>query len=418
MAKYIIEGGHKLSGSITLSGNKNATFPCIAASLLTSEEVTLENIPEILDVEVMTKILGELGVKTQLSDKTLKIEASKIVTTKLPEELTTRLRGSVVLAGALLSRMGQVEFAHPGGDVIGQRSIDVHLEGFVGLGYQVKRSDRKYLVKKDRSLTEKRVFLEVPSVTGTENLILASVLNKGTTSLRNCAQEPHIVDLCRMLSKMGAKIDGIGSSNLQITGVDKLNGVEYHIGSDEISFGTYAAAAAVTRGKVLIKNCQNLDCEPIIKILEKIGVEFKISQTEIEVSANQLTCLPILTTGFWPGFPTDLMSVMIVLATQARGVSLLRDWVYESRMFFVDKLIAMGANITIADPHRVVVYGPTNLKARNLESPDIRAGMALVLASLVAEGKSTIGNAELIERGYENVVENLTALGAKIERID
>lgn len=419
MAKYIIEGGKKLKGKIEISGNKNAVFPCIAAALLTSEKVILRNVPNITDTQVLIEILKVLGVRVVISGNTLEIQASEIKTSDLPEVLTNKLRGSILFAGALLSRKGKVSFSHPGGDIIGKRSIDVHLEGFSKLGSKVKTSDRRYeVVANDSSSLERKIFLEFPSVTGTEILILASVLKKGVTTLKNCTQEPHVVDLCKMLQAMGASVEGIGTSTLIIKGAESLSGVEYTLGADYIEFGTYAAAAGLTSGEIEILGCRDLDTDPIVWPLQKMGL--KISDSFV-ITRDSKKLLPLpwdLRTNIWPGFPTDLMSVMIVLATQAQGVSLLHDWIYESRMFFVDKLISMGANITIADPHRVLISGPSKLMGRNMETPDIRAGMALLLAALVASGSSVINRAELIDRGYEGVVEKLSSLGADIKRID
>lgn len=418
MAKFVIEGGNRLSGSIKISGNKNSTFPCIAAALLTEEEVYLRNIPNINDVKVMLQILEEIGVETEITNDYIRICASKRINSKLPVELTTKLRGSIVLAGAILARIGSVTFNHPGGDIIGKRSIDVHLDGFRQLGARVQTDDLKYSVKWGGSSNDVNIFFEVPSVTGTENLILASVMRNGKVTLRNVAQEPHVTDLCKMLNLMGAKIEGLDTPTLVITGVKKLSGCDFRISCDLIEMGTYTVAAAVTGGNIWLENCEESDCEPILWPLRKMGMQIVEKNGRFLVSAKKLQAIPTLTTGFWPNFPTDLMSIMIVLATQSRGVSLLRDWLFESRMFFVDKLIAMGAHITIADPHRVVIFGPTKLIARELESPDIRAGMALLLAALIAKGTSTINKAELIERGYEDVVEKITSLGGNIQRLD
>ncbi len=419
MASYLIKGGAKLKGEITISGNKNATFPCIAASLLTADEVVLTNIPHIRDIEVMVEILQELGVMVSFADHKLTIKAESINTHELNRKLTTRLRGSILFAGALLSRLGKVSFYHPGGDVIGKRAINLHLEGFGQLGYKVEQKDLFYSVEKNGNHTNPvSIYFMLPTVTGTENLILASVKKTGKTILKNCAAEPHVADLCRMLNNMGADISGIGSTTLIINGVENLHGVEYRIGSDNIEFGTYAVAAALTGGEIKIKNIGEMEIDPITYPLAKMGVHFKYEENSITVSAGRLKSIPSLITDTWPGFPTDLMSVYIVLATQCEGVSLFHDWLYESRMFFTDKLISMGAHITIADPHRVLVYGPSKLVGRNLETPDIRAGMAMVLAALIAEGESTINRAELIERGYENVVGNLANLGAGISALE
>lgn len=418
MAKFIIEGGKKLQGKVRISGNKNAVFPCMAAALLTSEKVVLKNVPNIADTKILIEIMQALGVQVKFEKETVKIVAQKILTTELPEILTNKLRGSILFAGAMLSRMGKVSFSHPGGDVIGKRSIEVHLDGFSQLGSKVKTSDRRYTVLENGSAaSERKIFLEFPSVTGTEILVLASVLKKGITTLKNCTQEPHVVDLCNMLVGMGAKISGIGTSTLVIAGVDSLRGVEYTLGPDYIEFGTYTVAAGLMGGEVKLENCENLDVDPIIWPLKKIGFAVKDNYLVTRASKRLLPMPWDLRTNVWPGFPTDLMSVMIVLATQAQGVSLLHDWIYESRMFFVDKLISMGAHITIADPHRVLISGPSKLMGRNMETPDIRAGMALVLAALVASGQSIIDKAELIERGYEDVVGKLSALGANIQRV-
>lgn len=419
MSKYVIEGNAKLHGEVTISGNKNATFPCIAAALLTSDEVILENIPKIRDIDVMVEILGELGVSVLYEDHRLVIHASEISTHYLNQKLTTRLRGAILFAGALLSRLGKVSFYHPGGDVIGKRPINFTTEGFEQLGYEVVRKDLAYEVeKKDTPYDDVSIYFPIPTVTGSENIILASIKRKGKTTIKNCAQEPHVVDLCQMLVSMGAQISGIGTSVVTITGVDMLSGTTYRIGSDNMEFGTYAVAAAITRGEILIRNTEGMDNDPILHPLRKMGLQFEQKDDGILVRAGHLQAIGSLTTGVWPGFPTDLMSVVIVLATQCEGVSLMHDWLYESRMFFTDKLMSMGAHITIADPHRVVIYGPCQLVGRTLETPDIRAGMAMVLAALVSEGTSEINRAELIERGYDNVVGNLNSLGAKITVVD
>lgn len=419
MSSYFIKGGNRLKGSLRVSGNKNSILACLPACLLTKKEIKLTNVPNIRDVVVMLELLDHLGVSSKFTEHEIVIQAGNIQTTDLPASLTSKLRASVLLAGALLAREGKVKFSHPGGDIIGKRSIDIHLTGFQDLGYKVEISDTYYKIDKANSKNKNvSIFLEVPSVTGTENLILTSVMRDGTVTLKNCATEPHVIDLCSLLSSMGAKIEGAGSSTLIITGVESLDGTEFMVGSDATEFGTYVAAAAITNGSIKLENVFGFDLDAIIWPFRKMGVSFKIEGTSISAQSEKLHAIPTLTTGFWPGFPTDLMSIMIVLATQATGVSLLRDWIYESRMFFVDKLVGMGAHITIADPHRVLVYGPTKLSGRELETPDIRAGMALVLAALTSNGVSTIHRAELIERGYENVVENLSKLGANIKKID
>lgn len=420
MAKYLIEGGVKLEGTVNISGNKNSVLPCLAACLLTRESVTLKNVPKIADVDALIEILLSLGVKVEIGNHEVTVQAEDIVSHRLPQELVSKLRASVLLTGPLLARVGKVDFSHPGGDIIGKRSIDAHISGLQKSGFKFKVDDRKYEGKRDGNENHDiSVFLDEPSVTATENLIMALSLGKGKVVLKNCAQEPHIVDLCSLLNLMGAQISGEGTSTIKIEKIEKLKGAEFKIGPDYIELGTYAAAAAITHGKVKLIGCGLSELEPAIVPLEKMGVIFEESrENSLTVYAKEIHPITRLHVRPWPGFPTDLMSIFIVMATQARGVSLLHDWMYENRMFFVDKLISMGANITIADPHRVLVYGRTGLFSREVESPDIRAGMALVLAALVAKGTSLINKAELIERGYEDVVGNLTRLGANIQRID
>ncbi len=420
MTKYIIEGGKKLQGKMKISGNKNSILPCLAACLLTDQEVTLHNVPNISDVEVFLEILKFLGAKVEKKDNWVKICCLKINKHNLPEDFASKLRASVLLVGPLLARVGKVSFSHPGGDVIGKRSITTHLAGFEKIGFEFKINDLKYVGERSKKTSvDLAVFLEEASVTATENLLLGATLGQSQITLKNCATEPHVVDLCNLLIQMGANITGVGSSTLVVRGVSKLGPADFTIGSDYIELGTYAAMAAFTSGQIEITNGCLDDLEPILLPLQNMGLKFScLSNNLITVSSGKIVALPKLNTNIWPGFPTDLMSVMIVLATQARGVSLMHDWMYESRMFFVDKLISMGAHIHIADPHRVFISGPTKLSGRNLETPDIRAGMALVLAALVAKGQSVINRAELIERGYENVVEKLTKLGANIKRLE
>lgn len=414
--QYKIVGGKRLSGKINISGNKNSVFPCVSAALLTDQEVILENISTLMDTEVLIKILKKLGVSVQKEGDRLTIKAESIKHFTLPSELMTKLRGSIVLVGSILSRMGKVIFFHPGGDIIGQRSIDTHLNGFKALGALVKKDNLKYSLEAKKMEGNFDIFLLEASVTATGNLILASSLGEKTTILRNCAKEPHIVDLCRMLNMMGAKIEGIGTDTLKITGVDKLKGVRYRIGIDYIEVGTYAIASAITGGRIQIEGLDDTDLKPVKLPLEQFGISFKKEGNCFYIWADKLKSPKKLTTNIWPGFPTDLMSAAIVLATQSKGVILCHDWMYEGRMFFVDKLISMGANISLADPHRCIVSGPGRLSGRVLETPDIRAGMALVLAALAARGVSIINQAELIERGYENVCGKLKSLGADIER--
>lgn len=416
--RYIVKGGKKLQGLLRVSGNKNSVFPCVAAALLTNEEVILENVSDTKDTEVIIRLIKKLGVSVNKVDSTLFIKASKLTRTSLPQDLVTQLRGAVVLVGALIGRLGKVSFHHPGGDIIGRRSIEVHLQAFKELGAILKRNDLRFHLQfisntKDQDCA---IFLEEASVTACENLILASSIGKRRVTIKNCPKEPHVIDLCKMLISMGAEISGIGTDTLIIAGVNQLFGTKFRIGIDYIEVGTYAIACAVTQGEITIEGLDHTGLDPIFEPLKRFGIDIKEDLGSVTVAASSLKSIPKLVTNIWPGFPTDLMSAAIVLATQSKGMTLCHDWMYEGRMFFIDKLITMGAKITLADPHRVLVYGPNKFRGRVLETPDIRAGMALVLAALVARGKSIINQAELIERGYEDVVEKLRGLGADIER--
>lgn len=418
--RYIVNGGKKLQGSIRVSGNKNSVFPCIGAALLTEEEVILENISNLKDTEVLIQILKKLGVVVEKNQSTIRIKAAEIRRFNLPEDLMVKLRGSIVLVGAILGRIGKVNFYHPGGDIIGRRSIEPHLAGFKALGAIIKKNNLKYSLNfpQDSVSGLYDIFLLEASVTATENLILASVLGEREVTIRNSAKEPHIVDLCNMLSQMGARIEGVGTDALKITGVNRLRGTRFRIRADFLEAGTYIVAAAITGGEVRIDGIEEAFLDPVISPLKCFGINTAVENGSIVVYPSKLKSIPKLVTNIWPGFPTDLMSVAIVLATQSRGVTLCHDWMYEGRMFFTDKLIAMGARITLADPHRVLVYGPNKLRGRSLDTPDIRAGMALVVAALSARGKSIINQAELIERGYEDVALKLRGLGADIERVE
>lgn len=416
--KYIINGERRLSGEVRVSGNKNSIFPCIAAALLTDEEVILENVANLKDTEVLIQIIKKLGVKIEKKQSNLVIRASSLRHFSLSKEFMVKLRGSIVLAGAMLSRMGRVNFYFPGGDIIGRRSIETHLEGFKRMGVSIKRNNLKFSLNfsKEQANQNLEIFLQEASVTATENLILASVIGQRETILRNCAKEPHVVDLCRMLLQMGAIIEGVGGDTLKITGVEKLRGTKFTLSADYIEIGTYIVAAAITNGEVKISGINGVDLDPLLTIFKAFGIKIEKNHDSLKVSPSKLKTIPKVVTNIWPGFPTDLISVVIVLATQSKGVILCHDWMYESRMFFTDKLITMGARITLADPHRCLVYGPTRLRGRVLDTPDIRAGMALVLAALTAKGKSIINQSELIERGYDSVVEKLRKLGADITR--
>jgi len=424
MEKFIIEGGHPLSGTIIPSGNKNAALPLLAACLLTDEPVILHNLPAIGDVQTMGELLADVGVSIEkLDPHTWRVHAREVRTSELSRDLFGRIRGSITLAGPMLARTGAVHLPRPGGDVIGRRRVDTHFLALSALGAEVS-TDGTFRLRGGR-LYGADILLDEASVTATENAIMAATLAKGTTIIRNAACEPHVQDLCHMLCNLGAQIEGIGSNTLVIHGVERLGGGEYIIGPDYMEVGSYIALAAVTGGKLLIKNAAPEHMRMVALVFERLGVRFEARGNDIFVPAEQsLTIVPDIGGAIpsiydapWPGFPADLMSVAIVLASQSGGTVLIHEKMFESRLYFVDKLIAMGARIILCDPHRCVVQGPSPLHGDEMESPDIRAGMALLIAALCAEGQSIIRNIRQIDRGYEQVEEKLRPLGARIRRV-
>lgn len=415
MVTYEIIGGAKLSGKIKIAGNKNSILPIMAACLLTKETCTIKNVPEISDVDVMTQLMQLTGAKIKRRDKsTLTISAQVVTPADFPQDLTQKLRATVLLLGPMLARCGKVRMGHPGGDIIGRRPLDTHIQALIALGAKIKAGD--FYDGSAKNLSGADIFLEEASVTATENVIMAAVLAVGTTTIRRAASEPHVIDLCQFLNKMGAQISGIGSNVLTILGVKHLKGATFAVRPDHIEVGTFAILAAVAASKLEMSPVIKEDLEMILLTLSKFGVKYKLEKNTLTVTGGKLKATEKVVTDVWPGFPTDLIAPMIVLATQAKGVTIIHDWMYESRMFFVDKLLSMGAKVEIADPHRVLVYGPTKLFGQRLDTPDIRAGIAIVIAALTATGKSQIDKAELIERGYENIVERLSTLGAQITR--
>ncbi len=391
----------------------------MAACLLTEEECLIENVPQIGDVLVLGEILKKIGVEVHgLGTPTLRIKAKEIITSDLPEELVAKLRAAIVLMGPMLARKKEVNFRHPGGCIIGRRAVGTHFDAIRALGADVWGKNDYYKVKLVRPRPAD-IFLDEASVTATENALMLAAKIPGTTTIRDAACEPHVQELCSVLEKMGAEIEGQGSNLLKIEGKRRLRGFRHKIWPDHVDVGTWAIAAALTQGRVTIKGIRKQDLSMILLYLSRFGVKFLLKKDSLTVFPSQLkVSVSKIQTRPWPGFPTDLMSPLIVLATQAKGATLCHDWMFESRMFFVDFLIAMGANITLCDPHRVQVFGPTPLRGKELTSPDIRAGMALILAALCAQGKSQINKVELIERGYENIVERLRFLGAKIKRAE
>lgn len=423
---FVIEGGVPLRGEISPSGNKNAALPTLAAVLLTNEPVTLRNLPAIRDVETMAELLGVLGVIVERLDaKTWRLQAQNICvpTADMDRDLFRAIRGSILIAGPLLARLCDLVIPAPGGDVIGRRRVDTHFMAFQELGADVDIVDGCFVLKADR-LVGADILLDEASVTGTENAVMAAVLAQGTTILRNAASEPHVQDLCAMLNAMGAKINGVGTNTLVIEGVERLHGVDFTVASDHIEVGSYIALAAATRGELLIHNAVPQHLRMTLMHLERLGVTVEIRGDDLFVPAKQSLqivsdmggAIPSIADAPWPAFPADLMSIALVLATQSEGVIIFHEKMFESRLFFVDKLIPMGARIVLCDPHRALVYGPSHLHGDEMESPDIRAGMAMLIAALAADGTSTIHNIRQIDRGYERIEEKLRPLGARIER--
>jgi UDP-N-acetylglucosamine 1-carboxyvinyltransferase len=424
LEKFIIEGGTQLRGTVTPSGNKNAALPMLAACLLTDAPVTLRNVPRIRDVEDMLALLVSLGVEVREESRhDLFLHARNIRTTELDRDICSRIRTSILFAGPMLARMNQISLPPPGGDVIGRRRLDTHLHALRALGAEIRVNDG-FDMRAD-GLRGKDVFLDEASVTGTENTLMAAVLAKGTTIIRNAASEPHVQDLANLLNRMGAHIDGIGSNTYTIHGVDKLHGAEFVIGPDYIETGSFIGLAAVTRGELTIKNAAPEHLRMVLLTFQRLGVDCQVRGNDVFVSAHQTLriendlhdAVPTIADGIWPAFPTDLMSIMLVIATQCQGTVLMWEKMFEGRMFWVDKLMNMGGRVILCDPHRAVVVGPSDLHGERLESPDIRAGMALLLAALCARGQSAIGNVGQIDRGYEQIEEKLKGLGARIERV-
>lgn len=425
MEKFIIEGGIPLKGEMTPSGNKNAALPLLAACLLTEEPVIMKNIPNILDVQTMRALLESLGVEiTDLDAHTWRIQARVVRPADLDPDLTRKIRASILLAGPMTARSGELRLPPPGGDVIGRRRVDTHILALSKLGAKVTYD--RYFNFSAKGLTGTDILLDEASVTATENAIMACVKARGRSIIRNAASEPHIQELCHFLNTIGAQIENIGSNTLHITGVERLHGGEFSIGSDYLEVVSFIGAAAVTRGEITIRNAGNQYLDMIRLVFSRLGVHWETHGDDIFVPSDQKmviepdlgNAIPEISVMPWPSFPTDLMSIALVVATQSKGTILFHDWMYPSRMFFTDKLVGMGAQIVLCDPHRCIVQGPTELYGEKMESPDIRAGMALVLAALSAKGTSVIRNVGQIDRGYEKVDQKLAQLGAKIQRVD
>ncbi|MGA2910767.1 MAG: UDP-N-acetylglucosamine 1-carboxyvinyltransferase [Candidatus Microgenomates bacterium] len=413
MSKFIVTGGKKLSGKIKLSGNKNAALKLIPAALLADTPSVITNVPDISDITVMLDLITRLGAKVKREDHTVTVDPSGLTSYDLDPDLSSKFRASVVLAAPLLVRFNQAIVTPPGGDQIGERLLETHFAMMQKMGVKIRREDGRYFLNwKKRNPTD--IFLDEPSVTATEMGLMMASSMRANIKIDDAATEPHVANLANFLVKMGAKIGGIGSNVLSITG-GKLNGAEYKVCPDHIEGGTFAIAAAITGGEVEIEDFQVEDCPMILNYLSYMGVNFKSSKNTLTVLPSKLVASRTkFQTRPWPGFPTDLMSPFIVLATQTQGTVLCHDWMYEWRMFFVDDLISMGAKIFIADPHRVIVSGPTPLLSDRLFCKDIRAGVSVILAALAASGRSEIENVEVVARGYERIDERLKSLGAEI----
>jgi UDP-N-acetylglucosamine 1-carboxyvinyltransferase len=424
MEKFIIEGGYPLHGEVTPAGNKNAALPLLAACLLTDEPIVLRNVPEIRDVQTMRSLLQSLGVEIEtIAPNVWRIQAKNVRPADLDPDICRKIRASILLAGPMTARSGELLLPPPGGDVIGRRRVDTHLLALKRLGADVTY-DRSFRFAAPHGLTGADILMDEASVTGTENAIMACALAKGTSTIRNAASEPHIQELCHFLNLLGAKIENIGSNTLCVEGVDRLHGGEFTIGPDYLEVCSFIGAAVVTHGSIRIRNAGRQYLDMIRLVFGRLGVVWEYDGEDLIVPAEQPLeiepdlggMIPEISVMPWPSFPTDLMSIAIVIATQSNGSILFHDWMYPSRMFFTDKLVGMGAHIVLCDPHRCIVQGPTRLAGEKMESPDIRAGMSLVLAALSAKGPSQIRNIGQIDRGYEQVDVKLASLGAHIER--
>jgi UDP-N-acetylglucosamine 1-carboxyvinyltransferase len=426
MEKFVIEGGVPLSGTIVPAGNKNGALPILAACLLTDDEVVLRNVPAISDVDTMVLLLEGLGARVRwLGPGEISIDASTVDCTDVDRELACRIRASFLLAGPLLARFGRVHMPPPGGDVIGRRRLDPHLDAFRALGASV-RHNRDIELEADLGLRPCDFLMDEPSVMATENALMAAALTRGPTVIRNAASEPHVQDLARMLVAMGAPIDGIGSNVMTIHGTGSLRGCTHTIAPDHIEIGSFMALAGVTGGELIVKDTVPGDLRMIRLVFERLGLRSELRGADVIVPGNQRLIvrndtgdyIPKVQDGPWPAFPADLTSVALALATQAEGSVMIHEWMFENRLNFTDKLVMMGAAITTCDPHRAMIVGPRRLRGQRVDSPDIRAGIAMLLAALCADGTTEIGNIRHIDRGYERIDERLRELGAQITRVE
>jgi UDP-N-acetylglucosamine 1-carboxyvinyltransferase len=417
MAHLVIEGGRRLSGRIAVGGNKNAALPLLAACLLTPETCEIRNLPRIRDVAVMIDLLKSLGAEVEDVDAaTVRITCRDIRVSEPDATLVGRLRGSVLLLGALLGRMGRAELAPPGGDFPARRTITTHLHALIALGARMIDDPLGHRLEAPNGLRGSSMYLVEASVTGTETALLAAALATGRTEIRHAACEPHVVELCEFLAAMGADVRGAGTSTISLEPAGQLRGAVHTLRGDYIEAGSWAVVGAVTGGEIEVVGAHAQDLEPIAAVLAMMGVGMRLDHGMFAVRPSNLVAARRITTGLWPGFPSDIVSLVTVLATQARGRTLLHDWMYELRLFALEQLSSMRADLFLCDPHRIIVTGPTKLRGRVLDSRDIRSGMALVAAALAAEGQSTVLEIETVERGYADLVDRLQSLGAQVER--
>ena len=419
MSTLLIEGGHRLGGRVSVEGNKNAALPLLAACLLTDEECVLTNVPRIGDVEVMARLLLDLGVEVEgIGTTTLRIRAKQVRTYAPNRSLVGRLRGSVLLLGPLLARTGRARIAPPGGDFPARRTISTHLAALQAMGARIVSGDDHFLEAPD-GLTNASMYLDEASVTGTETALLAAASAPGPTEIRHAATEPHVVELCEFLSKMGAVVSGIGSSRLRIEGVSPVRGAQHRLGGDYIEAGSWAVIAAITGGEIAIEGAREEDIEVVASVLKRMNVQCGMRDGTFEVKPSRPKAVRRITTGLWPSFPSDLISLVTVLATQAEGRTLVHDWMYELRLFALEQMSGMGADMFLADAHRIIVTGPTQLRGgRMLDTRDLRSGMSLIAAGLAADGQTRVAPLETVERGYSHLVDRLKALGAKIAKVE
>jgi UDP-N-acetylglucosamine 1-carboxyvinyltransferase len=418
MSTLVVEGGHRLEGRVAVEGNKNAALPLLAACLLTGEECVLTNVPRIGDVEVMARLLADLGAEVSgIGSPTLRVRAAEVRTHEADRTLVGRLRGSVLLLAPLLARTGRARLAPPGGDFPARRSIATHLEALAALGARLSDGP-DYVLEAPDGLTPASMYLYEASVTGTETALLAAASVPGTSEIRHAATEPHVVELCAFLAKMGAVIDGAGSSTIRVTGAARLKGATHGLWGDYIEAGSWAVVAAITGGEVAIDGARPEDIEVVAAVLQRMNIMCGMEGGAFVVRPSKPKAVKRIATGLWPSFPSDLVSLVTVLATQAEGRTLVHDWMYELRLFALEQMSGMGADLFLADAHRITVNGPTRLRGgRTLDSRDLRSGMSLIAAGLAADGETCVAPLETVERGYSQLVDRLRSLGAKVEKV-